>query len=30
MPTEGFAMYLPDLRTISDELILTIAEPTRR
>ncbi|MHC4470982.1 MAG: alpha-2-macroglobulin family protein, partial [Planctomycetota bacterium] len=27
MPTRGFAMYLPDVRAISSELILTIGEP---
>lgn len=30
MPTEGFAMYLPDVRTISDEAILTVTDPASR
>ena len=27
MPTTGFAMYLPEVRAISDEMILTVTEP---
>jgi hypothetical protein len=27
MPAQGFAMYLPEVRAISDELRLSITEP---